>query len=402
MNNIKTGKWNNVIILSSTQALFQTGSILVATLSGLVGLKLAPNEGLATLPISVISLGTASMMVPASLIIRKVGQRFGFMIGTIFGLLAGLLSFYAIMNNSFPLFIAGNILLGCSQGFSQYYRFAAADSVSAENKGKAISFVMAAGVVAAIAGPGLAKYTQNIGKVAFAYSFLSLAILSVLAMLVISFLRIKRSSNSGNETSKKQGRPLDQIIGQRDTITALIASAIGYSVMIMVMTATPIAMHHCGHTSSDSATVIQWHVLGMFVPSFFTGSLIKKFGVHKIILSGIFILFLHVALALTGTDFMNFISGLILLGVGWNFMYIGGSTLLTTVYQPEEKEKTQAFHDFLVFAIISTSSFSAGGLLKYWGWEGVNMAVLPLLIFAAIAIPLLKNTQPVKERVEQV
>ena len=156
------------------------------------------------------------------------------------------------------------------------------------------------------------------------------------------------------------------------------------------MTATPLAMYSCGHSTNASATVIQWHVLGMFVPSFFTGTLIQKYGVHNIILAGVLILFIHVMLALTGTDFFNFISGLVLLGVGWNFMFIGGSTLLTQVYRKEEKEKTQAFHDFFVFTMISISSFSAGSLLNHWGWKGVNLAVTPLIIIALIGILLSK------------
>src|SRR3989338_1541866 len=286
-------RWNNVILLSISQALFQTSSFIGSTLSVLVGLQLAPNESLATLPVSVGSLGTALMMIPASLIIRKIGQRKGFMLGTLFGVLAGLLCFYGILFKSFSIFVVGTMLVGCYQGFSQYYRFAAADTVQETNKGKAISFVMTAG---------------------------------------------------------------------------------------------PIAMHHCGHSSSSSATVIQWHLLGMFVPSFFTGILIKKIGVYNVILIGILVLCLHVVIALTGTDFMHFISGLIFLGVGWNFMYIGGSTLLTHVYYPAEKEKTQAFHDFLVFAVITGSSFLAGTLLKYWGWHGVNLAIIPLLLLALIKI----------------
>lgn len=383
-------KWNNVFLLSISQALFQTSSFIGSTLSVLVGMQLAPKESLATIPVSVVSMGTAIMMIPASLIMKKVGQRKAFMFGTLFGIAAGLLAFYGIVNRSFTMFVLGTMLVGCYQGFAQYYRFAAADSVPDGSKGKAISFVMAAGVVAAIAGPSLAKYTQNIGSATFAYSFLSVTILSILAFIVIASLRFGKRANVKQEIADISGRPLKEIIRKKDTITALLSSAVGYSVMVMIMTATPIAMHHCGHSSNTSATVIQWHLLGMFVPSFFTGTLIKRWGVHTVIFIGIIILFIHLAFALTGTDFMHFISGLIFLGVGWNFMYIGGSTLLTRVYRPEEKEKTQAFHDFLVFGIISLSSFSAGGLLEHWGWQGVNLAVVPLLVFALIKIILSK------------
>lgn len=342
---IKT-KWNNVILLSTSQALFQTASILVMTLSGMVGLEMASDKSLATLPIAMISVGTATMMIPASLLIKKLGQKKAFMIGTLIGVLAGLLAFYGILTNSFTVFVIGNMLVGSYQGFAQYYRFAAADSVTDIHKGRAISFVVAGGVVAAIAGTNLAKYTQHIGNIPYAYSYLSISLLSIIALLVIFNLKLKKKTIQNTIAPPQPPRPLLEIIRQKDTITAIISSAIGYSVMIMVMTATPLAMHHCGHSSDASATVIQWHVLGMFVPSFFTGILIEKFGVHKIILTGIIILFIHVIFALTGTDFFNFVSGLILLGVGWNFMFIGGSTLLSKVYREEEKRKHRHFTIF--------------------------------------------------------
>lgn len=385
-----TTKWNNVFLLSASQALFQTGTILVMTLSAMVGLRLAPEESLSTLPIAMISVGTATMMIPASFLIRKIGQRKGFMAGTILGVLSGLLSFYAILSGSFILFIVGNMLVGAHQGFAQYYRFAAADAVPEHNKGKAISFVIAGGVVAAIAGPNLAKYTQHLGTVPYAYSFISITFLSITALSIIYFLKLPKNNKIIKTVGEGQvtERPLAEIIKKKETITALISSAVGYSVMMMVMTATPLAMHQSGFSSGQSATVIQWHVLGMFVPSFFTGILIEKFGVHKVIFSGILILFLHVTFALSGTEFIHFISALILLGIGWNFMFIGGSTLLTKVYQPMEKEKVQAFHDFFVFGAIGISSLSAGGLLEFWGWRGLNIAVVPLLIIAFLSVVL--------------
>lgn len=380
-------RWSNVLLLFTSQALFQTGTILVMTLSGMVGLKLAPEVSLSTLPIAMISVGTATMMIPASLIIKKIGQRKGFMMGTLAGVLAGLLSFYAIIAGSFILFIVGNMLVGAHQGFAQYYRFAAADAVPEHQKGKAISFVIAGGVVAAFAGPNLAKITQHLGAMPYAYSFISITFLSIIALCVLFFLKLPQNNKTKNQKGEiqVQERPLIEIIRKRTTITALISSAIGYSVMMMIMTATPLAMHHYGFSSDQSATVIQWHVLGMFVPSFFTGILIEKFGVHKIVLSGIIILFLFLIFALIGTGYANFILALILLGVGWNFMYIGGSTLLTKAYQPAEKEKVQAFHDFFVFGAISLSGLSAGGLLKYWGWHGINIAVVPLLLIALVS-----------------
>lgn len=383
-------KWNSVVLLSLAQALFQTATILVTTLSGIVGLSLASDKSLATLPMALISIGTAVTLIPASILMRKIGQRNAFILGTTVGTGAGIVAAFGIYQHSFSLFVIGNMLIGCYQGFAQYYRFAAADSVPEESKGKAISFVMSAGVIAAIAGPNLAKLTQHAGSTPFAYSFLSISVLSVIAMAIIAMLKIKAKPVAA-QSQQAPPRPLLRIVSQKEILIALASSAASYSMMIIVMTAAPIAMHSFGHTHDDSATVIQWHVLGMFVPSFFTGALIDRFGVRNIILAGIAIIGLHVSLALAGTDFMNFVSGLIFLGIGWNFMFIGGTTLLTRTYRPEEKEKVQAFHDFLVFGVISVSSFLAGSILDRSGWMMLNITVIPLLVVAAIIALLLRG-----------
>jgi MFS family permease len=386
-------KWNNVYLLFTSQALFQTASILVITLSGVVGLQMAPDKNLATLPLAMITVGTAGMMIPASLIIRKLGQRNAFMIGTLIGVLSGLVSWYGIIQNSFWLFSVGNMLIGTYQGFSQYYRFAAADAVPDYAKSKAISFVIAGGVVAAFAGPNLARFTQHLGAVPYAYSYFSIILLSVVALGVVSFLKLQRTSTVQTNEAVKKGRPLKKIIKNKDTILAILASSTAFAVMGMSMTVTPIAMHSVGHSSDSSATVIQWHVLGMFLPSFFTGMLIQKFGVYRIIISGLAILFLYIIIALMGTGFAHFVSALFIVGLGWNFLFIGGSSLLTNVYRPEEKEKTQAFHDFTVFAVISIASFFAGSLFNYWGWNGVNIVLIPMLIITLIAVIRIVTSQ---------
>jgi len=386
----QTVNWKSVITLSIAQSLFQTASILVMTLSGIVGLNLATDKSLATLPIAMISVGTASMMIPASLFMKRFGRKRGFTIGVSIGILSGLLTATAILYHSFPLFVVGNMLVGCYQGFAQYYRFAAADTVPESKKGKAISFVIAGGVVAAIAGPTLAKLTRDIGATPFVYSYLTISALSIVALLLISKLQINKPIVTGATSHQNSGRSLSTILKQPIFLAAIFSSVVGYAVMIMVMTATPLAMKGHGHTMDDSATVIQWHVLGMFVPSFFTGNLIERYGAHRIITLGILILFVHITFALTGTDFFHFISGLILLGVGWNFMFVGGSTLLTKSYQDSEKEKTQATHDFIVFGIISASSFAAGSILNHWGWTYVNLSAIPLLLIAFIIIRLFR------------
>lgn len=379
-------KWNNVYLLFTAQALFQTASILVITLSGVVGLQMATDRNLATLPLAMITVGTAGMMIPASLIIKKLGQRKAFMIGTLIGVLSGLVSWYGIIQNSFWLFSIGNMLIGVYQGFSQYYRFAAADAVPDNAKSKAISFVIAGGIVAAFSGPNLARFTQHLGAVPYAYSYFSIILLSIVALGVVSILKLRKKSTVQTSGTEQKGRPLKEIIKNKDTILAILASSTAFAVMGMSMTVTPIAMHSFGHSPDSPATVIQWHVLGMFLPSFFTGMLIQKFGVYRIIITGLIFLFLYIVIALMGTSVDHFISALFIVGLGWNFLFIGGSSLLTKVYRPEEKEKTQAFHDFAVFAAISIASFFAGTLFNYWGWNGVNIVLMPMLVITLLAV----------------
>lgn len=377
-------QWKNVYLLFIAQALFQTASILVITLSGVAGLAMAPDKNLSTLPIAMITVGTAGMMIPASVIIKKVGQRKAFMMGTLVGVLAGLVSWYGIVQHSFWIFSIGNMLVGAYQGFSQYYRFAAADAVPEQAKSKAISFVIAGGIVAAFAGPNLAKFTQHMGAVPYAYSYFSIILLSLLALGIISLLKLGKTTLLQVNDTKVKGRALKEIIKNKDAILAVLASSTAFAVMGMSMTVTPIAMYGFGHPSESSATVIQWHVLGMFLPSFFTGMLIQKFGVYRIIISGLLIMLLYIVIALSGTGTGYFVAALFVVGLGWNFLFIGGSSLLTKVYRPEEKEKTQAFHDFTVFAVISIASFFAGSLFNHWGWKGVNVVLIPMLIITLI------------------
>lgn len=374
----------NVLLLASTQALFQTASVLVMTISGLVGLQLATDKSLATLPIALMMVAAAATMIPASMLMQRFGRKAGFLLGTMLGCTAGLTAAAAIWFHSFWLFVFANMLVGGYQGFAQYYRFAAADIASADFKSRAISWVIAGGVVAALAGPNIARVTQGIGPVPFMAAYLALFAVSVLALLIVT--RIAIAAPVVVSEVHGPARPLLEIMRQRVFLTALIGSSVGYAVMIMVMTATPLAMQMCGQSLGSSATVIQWHVLGMFVPSFFTGNLIRRYGVLPIMGIGIALLAGHVAIALTGIEFLNFLSGLILLGVGWNFLFIGGTTLLTEAYRPAERAKTQAAHDFLMFGAVSLASFSAGGLLDAWGWQSVNLTVLPFLGLALIAV----------------
>lgn len=376
----------NVLILASAQALFQTVSVMVITLSGIVGWMLAADKSLATLPIALMMVAAALTMIPASLFMQRYGRKPGFMLGATLGGVGGLLAAVAIWQENFPLFVAANMLVGCYQAFAQYYRFAAADAASADFRSRAISWVIAGGVFAAVAGPNLVRLTQNVGTVPSALTYLSMVALSILVILLLSRLSLPAVS-----ASEVQGtaRALPAIMKQPIFLTALAGSAIGFSVMLLVMTATPLAMQLCGQPISSAATVIQWHVLGMFAPSFFTGNLIRRFGVLTIMTSGVMLLLGHVAIALSGMEYLHFLSGLILLGVGWNFLFIGGTTLLTEAYHPCERGKVQAAHDFLMYVAISIATFSSGSLLSALGWRAVNLAVLPMLSIALLMIVVL-------------
>jgi MFS family permease len=376
----------NVLILASTQALFQTVSVMVITLSGIVGWMLAANKSLATLPIALMLVAAAVTMIPASLFMQRYGRKAGFLLGALLGGVAGLLAAVAIWMESFPLFVAANMLMGSYQAFAQYYRFAAAEAASADFRSRAISWVIAGGVIAAVAGPNLVRYTQNIGTVPSALTYLSMVVLSILAILLLSRLALPAASASDAQGT---ARALPAILKQPIFLTALAASAIGSAVMLLVMTATPLAMQICGLPLSSATTVIQWHVLGMFAPSFFTGNLIRRFGVLTIMASGVALLLGHVAIALSGIEYLHFLSGLILLGLGWNFLFVGGTTLLTEAYRPSERAKVQAAHDFLMAIAVSIATFSSGSLLSIFGWRAVNLAVLPMLAIALLMILVL-------------
>lgn len=379
-----TAEKKTVLMLASAQALFQTASVMVMTISALVGFTLAPNKALATLPIALMTLSTAAMMIPAALMMRRFGRKGGFMSGTVLGSTSGVLAAGAIVAESFWLFVIANMLVGGYQAFAQYYRFAAADAASADFKSRAVSWVIAGGVVAAIAGPNIARLTEGISPTPFAASFLSMTALGLAALVLVSRLTLAREAAA--DSTGIPERPLGEVLRQPVFLTALAMSAVGFAVMIMVMTATPLAMRHHGHATGSAATVIQWHVLGMFVPSFFTGNLIRRFGVLRIASAGALLLIWHIAIALSGVEFLHFLSGLILLGVGWNFLFISGTTLLTDAYRPSERFKAQATHDFIMFGAVATASFSSGALLDAYGWAAVNLAAIPFLALTMAAI----------------
>lgn len=372
----------NVLILATCQALAMSGTSMLIAISALVGQALAPNPALATVPLATQFLGTMITTIPASLYMSKVGRRVGFTTGQLVGITGAAVSAHAVYTGSFGLLIAGAGLLGVHNSFWQYYRFAAADAASADMKSRAISYVLAGGLVAAFVGPQLAKWTVDLMPAAFAASYVAVMVLSSAAIVLLQFTKLARPKASINV----HGRPIKRIMSSPTFIVAALSSTIGYGVMNMLMTSTPLAMKVCGFGFSDSATVIQWHVVGMFLPSFFTGTLIKRFGVTTIIAVGAALQAGAVALALAGIDFSNFIGGLILLGLGWNFMFIGGSTLLTEAYAEEERFKTQAAHDFLVFSLVAVSAFASGALHETLGWVAVNLIAAVPVAIAFIAV----------------
>ncbi|MFN3512157.1 MAG: MFS transporter [Phenylobacterium sp.] len=382
-----------VLSLATAQALFQTGVVLLMTVGGLAGLLLAPTKVLATLPIATVALGTATATIPASLLMGRMGRKPGFLLGTLFGMAGGATAAYAMTIGSFPLLCLGTALVGAYQGFAQFYRFAAAEAASEAFRSRAISYVLAGGVVAALAGPHLGALTRDlVPQAAYAGSFLVILGLSLTASAVLAATPLP--GGGGQAQDGPAARPLTVIARQPRFLAAVGGAAIGYVVMVTVMTATPISMVAHDHHVGDAATVIQWHVLGMFAPSFFTGWLIKRFGVTPLMLAGVAALTAHVMIAVSGVALLHYLSALILLGVGWNFLFVGGSTLLTETYTPAERAKVQGFNDFVIVGVVAAGSFSAGALNEAFGWRGLNLAVLPFLAAAALIILSVMRGQP--------
>ena len=372
----------NIALLSACQALLFINSVTLIAINGLAGYALAADKGLATLPVTAQVIGSALATIPASLVMQRIGRRAGFLIGGGFGLVGGAISTLAIALSSFWLLCFGTLIMGVYGAFGLYYRFAAADSASGEFKARAISLVVAGGLVGGLVGPQLSKWTRDLAHPEFLASYASLMVFSLISMAILSRLQIPRAKA---DEAKTPPRALGSIMAQPLFIVAVTLSAVGYGVMSLLMTATPLAMGFGGHPYSSAATVISWHVVAMFAPSLVTGSLIQRFGLLSVVLAGVASMFACVAVALAGITVAHFWLALVLLGLGWNFMYVGGTTLLTDAYLPSEKAKTQGMHDFLVFGVTIVSSFSSGLLLKSNGWQMLNYVAIPFLVIAALA-----------------
>jgi len=381
----------NVMILAISQGLFSSTTIILFATAGLVGVMLAPSKGWATLPITAFVIGMMAATFPASFLMHRIGRRAGFLIGAWAGLLGALLALYAIYIGSFALFCVAAALQGAFQATSGFMRFAAADISSAEFRPKAISWVLTGGVVAAVFGTLIViRTTDLLAPFTFAGCYAASAVLCVATMISLLWLDIPKPHESEVAGT---ARPLAEILSQPRAIVAIGTAMLAYGIMNLVMTATPIAMVDCGFASADASWVIQWHVLGMFVPSFFTGHLIARYGVERICLLGMLLLIVAAVVAMLGIDFANFAIALILLGLGWNFGFIGGTTLLTGSYAPSERAKVQGFNDFAIAVTMAIASASSGKLLSALGWNAVNFAVFPMAVLA-IALVLWLARQP--------
>jgi len=373
----------DIFLLACCQALLLVNNAGLISMNALIGYALTANKTYASLGATTYVLGSALATMPASLWMGRVGRRRGFMTGSAIGILGSSVAAAAVWLGSFPLFCLATAIIGVYTAFGLQYRFAAAEVAELSFKAKAISLVLAGGIVGGFLGPESTRWGKDLFATPFLGSFLVLAAVAVIAFLVQSQVHVPPPSH---EERAGGGRPLGQILRQPVFIVAALAGGLGYGLMNLLMVATPLAMSFCSYPYSAAAMVIEWHVVGMYAPGFFTGSLIRRHGTLKVILAGVALMAGCVFVALNGNSIPHFVVALALLGVGWNFMYIGGTTLLTESYRPAEKAKTQGANDLIVFSIMGISSFSSGALVSAAGWEKMNAGALPVLVVVALAV----------------
>jgi MFS family permease len=380
----------NIYILAASQALGMSGVPMFILLGGIIGYEQAPTPALSTLPISLMVVGVALSVIPASLLMKKIGRRAGFITGSLLGAVGALVALLGLAQGNFWLFSLAALLVGCNGAFIQQYRFAAAESVVPDNSGKAVAWVLLGGIAAGFLGPEIARRTRDwlpYGEYTGSFLAMLLVYLGAAALLTrLAPISASQASLTGAE------RSLPEIARQPVYLAALLAAAVSYGVMSLIMTATPIHLHHNQHFSLDeTAWVIQSHIIAMYLPSLVSGFILAKLGVLRLILSGIAAMFVCVGLALVGVDLMHYWWALVLLGVGWNFMFVGGTVLLTRTYSPRERFKAQAANDFTVFTIQALASLSAGSFLYYTSWSVLQFAALPLLALVLAAVLALRR-----------
>jgi len=376
---------SNVVRLAAAQALTGANSAVIFATGSIIGATLAPDMSLATVPLSMYVLGIAAGTLPTGAIARAHGRRVAFIIGTGCGMLTGLLAAFAILRGSFVLFCCATFLGGLYGAVSQSYRFAAADGASAAYRPKAVSWVMAGGVFAGVFGPQLEQWTMDIWPpYVFAFSFVVQAMVALIAMAILAGVDAPKPAPSDFHG----GRPLLEIVRQPRFIAAAICGIVSYPMMNLVMTSAPLAMKLCGLGLSDSNFGIQWHIVAMYGPSFFTGSLIARFGAPKVVAIGLLLEACAATIGLSGITAMHFWATLIVLGVGWNLSFVGASALVLETHRPQERNKVQAFNDFLIFGVMALGSFSSGQLLANYGWSAVNLVVYPPVLLGLTVLTL--------------
>ena len=375
----------NLWLLAVCQGLFLTNNVVFIAINGLVGLSLAPAPWMATLPVMGYVVGGA---VSTSLVARsqsRWGRQVSFQLGLAVAVFSALLCALAVWLSLFWLLVLATFIAGYYSANGQLYRFAAAELATAAAREKAISLVLAGGLIGAIAGPNLAKFTRTAFTVPFMGAYLALAVVAALAMVLMA--RIRFPAPPAQQAKSMQGRSVLTLMTQPAFLVAMFAAALGYGVMNLLMAATPLAMQVCGFGFDDAAFVLEWHVIGMFAPGFFTGHLIKRFGVVTIMGVGVLLNALCIALALSGVELHQFVGALFLLGVGWNFLFTGSTTLALNTYRPEEKDRAQGAINFAVFSVMAMTSLASGALVTSHGWTWLNLgSIVPVALTGALLL----------------
>lgn len=378
----------NVGLLMAAQSLSGAGPSIIISLGGIVGQMLAPSAMLATVPVSLFNLGVAVGTLPAAWLMRRVGRRAAYMLGALVATASGIIAAGGVAGMLFAVFCIGTFAAGFSGAFVQSYRFAAADAAPPALRANAISRVMIGGLIAGVIGPQLVIWTRDsIPGIPFSGSFLAQSMLALATFVVVSFLRPPPMAIGGAVTADT-GRPILTILLTPRFLLAIASGVVSYGLMSFVMTAAPVAMVGCGHTIGEAALGIQWHVLAMFAPSYFTGRLIARFGKNVIVITGLVILCACSVVAIAGLTLAHFWIALVLLGIGWNFGFVGATAMLTETYRPEERGRVQGLNDFLIFAMSALASFFAGVLIGGPGWVAVNSIVFPTVALALAALAL--------------
>ncbi|TGL18250.1 MFS transporter [Leptospira levettii] len=378
-------------IFSITQTVFQIGTVMIMAVSALAGQTISPSPESASLPVSFVILGTLIGLVPASRFMKRQGSKYGLLLGTIIGIFGAILAAYAIWEKSFILFSIAHLLFGLHQSFIQYLRFVAMESVPTHDRASALSWILIAGIPAAFLGPLAGLQGKELFPTSLFLGCYFILIVSLsLQFLLITFLPSpsKRFTTEHElehqESEREKVRPFSYHVRNLGLWVSILSTSFGFGLMAMLMTAVPVAMKSHGHEMHSSTLVLQWHVLGMYIPSFFSGVLVRKMTAPYLILMGVFVMGLEVVSAIQGTEFLPFAFALILLGIGWNFMYVGGTNLLVEQYHPAEKNTIQAVNDTIVYSIAILSTYSAGYLEHKIGWLSLNLVSIPFLVFVSI------------------